>query len=200
MERADIRVCFLGDSYTLGTGDDTGLGWPGRVQAEARGRGLDLSAYNLGVRGQTGAEIAERATAEIDVRIHQRGDRRGVFLAFGANDVRMERPRDETVHVAEGLLRWAAGQGYQAFMLGLTPYTEPYIDEVRIHLTRRLAQVAGDAAVPFLDLRAVIPDWSVWHAEAKAGDGVHPNAGGYGLIADAVIAWKPWRDWLGAAG
>jgi lysophospholipase L1-like esterase len=195
----DIRVCFLGDSYVLGQGDDTGLGWVGRVQAEARGRGIELSSYNLGIRGQTGAEIAERAAAEVSVRIDQRGDRRGVVIAFGANDVRLERPIDESVRAAEGMLRWAAGQGYQALLLGPPAAVEPYIDEGRNHLSRRLAQAAQDAAVPFLDIRAAVADWSAWHREAEAGDGAHPNAEGYRRVADAFIAWKPWRDWLNAS-
>jgi lysophospholipase L1-like esterase len=195
---ADIRVCFLDDSYTLGTGDDTGLGWPGRVLAEARGRGVDLSGYNLGIRGQTGAEIAERASAEIAVRIDQRGDTRGVVVAFGANDVRLERPIEESVMALQGMLRWCAAQGSQAFALGLTPAAEPYIDEARAHLSRRLAQAARDAVIPFLDVRAAVPDWSPWHREVAAGDGAHPNAEGYRLLAEAVIAWPAWRDWLAA--
>ncbi|MEI9891258.1 MAG: GDSL-type esterase/lipase family protein [Caulobacteraceae bacterium] len=196
MNSPDIRVCFLGDSYTLGTGDAAGLGWAGRAHAEARGRGIDLSSYNLGIRGQTGAEIAERAAAEISVRIDQRGYRRGVVIAFGANDVRLERPFDESVRALQGVLRWCAGQGYQAFVLGITPAVEPHIDEVRKQLSKRLAQAAADAAVPFMDIRSAVGDWSVWHEEALAGDGIHPNAGGYGLVAEAVIAWKPWQDWL----
>ncbi len=192
----DIRVCFLGDSYTLGTGDVEGLGWAGRVHAAERGRGIDLSSYNLGIRGQIGAEIAERAAAEIDVRIAERGDRQGVVVAFGANDVRLERPLEESIRAAEGILRWAASRRYQAFLLGVTPAVEPYIDEVRIHLSRRLAQAAGDVAVPFFDTRAAISDWSAWHREAVEGDGIHPNVEGYRRVAEAFGAWKPWRDWL----
>jgi lysophospholipase L1-like esterase len=194
----DIRVCFLGDSYTLGQGDDTGLGWAGRVHAEARGRGIDFTGYTLGIRGETGAQIAERASAEISVRIDQRGDRRGVIVAFGANDVRLERPLEESVMAMRGILKWCAGQDYQAFVLGITPAVSPYIDEVRIHLGKRLAQVAADAGVPYLDVRAAVSDWSVWHREAEAGDGIHPNVQGYARVAEAVIGWKAWQDWLAA--
>ena len=35
----DLRACFFGDSLTLGQGDDSGLGWPGRVFAAARADG-----------------------------------------------------------------------------------------------------------------------------------------------------------------
>src|ERR1051325_11043218 len=83
----DLRVCFLGDSFTLGTGDDDGLGWVGRVHAAERGRGIDLTSYNLGVRGQTGAEIAARAAAEVGQRFSGRGDRFAVVISFGSNDI-----------------------------------------------------------------------------------------------------------------
>src|ERR1700742_4070022 len=96
MAGPDLRVCFLGDSFTLGTGDDDGLGWVGRVHATERGRGIDLTSYNLGVRGQTGAEIAARAHLEVSERLACKGDRQGVVVAFGTNDIRMDRPVEET--------------------------------------------------------------------------------------------------------
>src|ERR1700749_667399 len=96
MARPDLRVCFLGDSFTLGTGDDDGLGWVGRVHAAERGRGIDLTSYNLGVRGQTGAEIAAGAPAEISQRLAGKGDRRAAVIAFGTNDIYQERSVDET--------------------------------------------------------------------------------------------------------
>ena len=60
----DDRVCFLGDSYVAGVGDSAALGWAGRVVAAARAEGHDLTAYNLGVRGETGGDILARAPAE----------------------------------------------------------------------------------------------------------------------------------------
>src|SRR5262249_19732759 len=54
----DLRTCFIGDSYVAGAGDDTGLGWVGRVTARARADGYDLTAYNLGVRRDTAADAA----------------------------------------------------------------------------------------------------------------------------------------------
>jgi lysophospholipase L1-like esterase len=196
VSRPDIRVCFLGDSFTLGTGDDAGLGWAGRVHADARGRGVDLSSYNLGIRGQTGAEIAERASAEISVRIAERGERRGVVLSFGANDIRLERPLAESAQAAECVLRWAASQGYQAFVMGPPPDLDPDTDAARALMSAELGRVASMLAVPFLDVRAVLDDWSVWHHECGQGDGIHPNAEGYRRVAEVFCAWKPWRDWL----
>jgi lysophospholipase L1-like esterase len=50
--------------------------------------------------------------------------------------------------------------------------------------------------VPFLDIRARVPDWTAWHDEAGAGDGSHPGAGGYAAVAAVFEAWSAWRTWL----
>jgi acyl-CoA thioesterase-1 len=55
-----MRICFFGDSFVNGTGDDDALGWVGRAVASARHAGRDVTAYNLGVRGDTSADVAAR--------------------------------------------------------------------------------------------------------------------------------------------
>lgn len=196
MIKPDIRVCFLGDSFTLGTGDDSGLGWPGRVYAAERSRGVNLTAYNLGVRGQTGAQIAERAAGEVSVRIAERGDRRGVVICFGANDLYQDRSPSESAQALHGILQWARSEGFAAFVLAAPPLAELGLQPKQDSLNKALAQISADFAAPFLDLPAVVDDWSAWRAEAIAGDGVHPGAEGYRRVAEAFLAWSPWRDWL----
>ncbi len=197
MTPTDTRACFLGDSFMLGTGDAEGLGWVGRVLAAERGRGVDLTAYNLGVRGQTGMQVAERAAAEVPPRIAGKGERRGVVVSFGANDLYLQRPLAETLAAADGLLRWAAGEGFAFFVVGPPPDETPETDAGRRALTLEIAAVARARAAPFLDIRTAVADWSAWHGEAAAGDGVHPGAEGYRRVAAAFIAWTPWRAWLG---
>ena len=83
--RRDIRLCFLGDSFTAGAGDATGLGWVGRVTATAWARGAALTAYNLGIRRDTSAHIRRRAATEVAPRLEGAGAH-GVVLCFGVND------------------------------------------------------------------------------------------------------------------
>ena len=198
MTTPDIRVCFLGDSFILGTGDPQGLGWPGRVLAAERGRGVDLTAYNLGIRGQTGAQIAERAAAEVTARLQNRGDRQGVVICFGANDLYLGSPLSESVQAMRGLLQWANGEGYAAFVVAAPPLAEPALQPKQSDLNKAFAQVCADFAAPMLDLPTAVDDWSAWRGEAEAGDAVHPGAEGYHRAAVAVVAWHPWRDWLSA--
>lgn len=81
----DLRICFVGDSYAAGIGDSSVLGWVGRVVAEAIKGGLAVTAYNLGVRGETGPQIARRIAAEIAPRLDA-GDAKRMIVSFGAND------------------------------------------------------------------------------------------------------------------
>jgi lysophospholipase L1-like esterase len=194
----DTRVCFLGDSFTLGQGDDEGLGWVGRLFQAERGRGANLTAYNLGVRGNTGAQIAERAVAEVSARLLGQGERQGVVISFGANDLYQGRPLSESVQALQGLLRWSAGEGLQAFFIAAPPMQDPERDGLRKQLQDALVQVCRDLAVPAQDLPTAVADWSAWRAEARAGDGVHPGAEGYRRVAQAVGGWSAWRNWLDA--
>ena len=194
--RTDIRVCFIGDSFTLGTGDVEGLGWAGRVHAAERARGVDLTAYNLGVRGQTGAEIAARAAREIDERILDKGDRRGVVISFGTNDIRLDRPVEESAMALEQVLRRAALRGYTAFVMGTPSAAEPELGVLRGQLNMHLEETARRLNAPFLDIRERLADWSAWHHEADVGDGVHPGAGGYARVAEVFGSWTSWRAWL----
>ena len=41
--------------------------------------------------------------------------------------------------------------------------------------------------------------FSRWAREIAAGDGVHPNEGGYAVIGDAVENWAGWRAWIDRA-
>jgi len=196
MAQPDLRVCFLGDSFTLGTGDDDGLGWVGRVLATERGRGIDLTAYNLGVRGQTGAQIAARAPREIGERLPGRGDRCAVVVAFGSNDIFQDRPVEETASALENIVRWAAGQGCTVFVMGAPHAAEPEVDALRALYNVNLEETARRLGAPFLDVRERVADWTAWHRGAMQGDGVHPGSEGYAAVAAAFGAWLPWRRWL----
>ena len=66
---APIRVCFFGDSFVNGTGDDACLGWVGRACAAGRRNGMDLTCYNLGIRGDTSADVLRRWEHEARARL-----------------------------------------------------------------------------------------------------------------------------------
>jgi len=55
-----MRICFVGDSMTNGTGDPEYLGWVGRVMRDERTRRAELTSYNLGVRRDRSDQIRAR--------------------------------------------------------------------------------------------------------------------------------------------
>jgi acyl-CoA thioesterase-1 len=191
----DKRICFLGDSFTLGQGDPAGLGWPGRVLASALAEGQNLTAYNLGVRGDTAAQVALRAKAETDARFRS-GDAKAVVFSFGTNDLSLERPLEETLEALDALLEWAGAEGYAAFVLPPPTFLEGGPAYRAGIMTDAFADSCHRYGAPFLDTRTAGIDWASWWGEARAGDGIHPAAGAYESLARAFCEWDAWKVWL----
>ena len=53
----DVGLVFIGASLVAGVGDPKGQGWVSRVVGRTQHPDLELTAYNLGVRGDTSEEI-----------------------------------------------------------------------------------------------------------------------------------------------
>ena len=77
-----LRICFIGDSVTAGTGDDMFQGWAGRLCEMAWDEGHDVTGYNLGIRGETSPMIAARWRAECTPRLPD-GVPAALVFAFG---------------------------------------------------------------------------------------------------------------------
>jgi len=195
-----MRLCFIGDSLVNGTGDPTCLGWVGRVSASARRRGHDLTVYNLGIRRDTSVDIAARWQEETARRLPADDDGRLVF-SFGANDCLTANgaPRvaaDASLAHARAVLAPAARR-HPTLMLGPAPL---YVGDAgpRVGLlSRAFAALCGELGVSFLDLYTPLSAIGLWRLETSIGDGAHPGAAGYALIADLVEGWPPWRQWFG---
>ena len=88
-----IRIGFVGDSITHGTGDETLLGWPYRIGQAEDGRGHDDTVYNLGIRADTSELGQARWLAECRARLIPAIDSATVF-AIGINDSAHEKSVD----------------------------------------------------------------------------------------------------------
>jgi acyl-CoA thioesterase-1 len=82
-EKLMKRICFVGASTTEEMGDPSGRGWVGNT---AIVKNQTAACYNLGVRGQTIFQIADRAAAECNSRIleYQSG---GIVLGCALNEI-----------------------------------------------------------------------------------------------------------------
>lgn len=206
-----LRICFVGDSITTGTGDDTYLGWPGRLCAAERARGHDLTHYNLGIRGDTTPMIAKRWRAECEARLPAEFPAALVF-AFGINDT-AEEPSGLRVNPEDSarLARTVLGEAARwkpTLMIGPTPVDEAKMPtrfgpvsrdmkNARIATASRILEgVAAEVGVPYLDLYSPLAEDAEFRKSMLAGDGVHPTADGYAIMAARIGAWSGWRRWL----
>ncbi len=207
-----LRICFVGDSITTGTGDERYQGWPGRLCAAEHAKGHDVTAYNLGVRGDTSPLIAERWRAECQARLPDEFPGALIF-AFGVNDTVEEggKRRVESADTAETARRiLTAAAGWKpTLMIGPAPIIEarmpmkigPLVRDLKniriATLSRILDGIAAEAGVPYLDLYTRLTDDTVWAKALAAGDGVHPSAEGYQRLAEIIGTWPAWRAWFG---
>ncbi|MFC3230182.1 GDSL-type esterase/lipase family protein [Marinibaculum pumilum] len=196
-----MRICFFGDSFVNGTGDDACLGWVGRLCAQARASGRDLTLYNLGIRRDSSADIAARWAAEARCRLPVGVEGRLVF-SFGANDCaddgegKRRLPASASLGHARAILGAAVATA-PTLMVGPPPVGTEEADARIAALSVQLAELCGSLSIAYLPVIGPLSDCRSWRAEAAAGDGAHPNSGGYAALAALVAAWPAWQDWVG---
>jgi acyl-CoA thioesterase-1 len=194
----DVRICFFGDSFTNGTHDESYLGWPARVCSALP---LQVTHYNLGIRGNTALDI-ERRWSDEAARRWKPGTESRLFFSFGTNDASLE---DGAPRVAQAESVAAAGRilsaakracpvlfsGPPAATLEGQGSSLPRLAA----LSRAYQTLAHELEVPYLDLFTPTRDDDAWHAAVQRGDGVHPGAAGYVRLARLVSDWPAWRAW-----
>ena len=67
----------------------------------------------------------------------------------------------------------------------------------RSALSQALGDLCARLGVPWLPLFEAVSASPAWRAEAAAGDGSHPGAGGYAALADHLLGQAAFRAWLG---
>lgn len=193
----DRRVLFFGDSFVAGAGDPRGCGWVGRVTAAC----WPLTPYNLGVRGETSVQVAARWQAEAWPRLRA-GARSAVVFGVGANDACGDAPGEpprvplERSRTAlSELLDAAALLELPAFVVGPPPVGESRADARVRELTAAFGELCDARGTPYVPVAERLLRSGTWLAEAAAGDGAHPGAGGYDELAELILAGG-FGDWL----
>ncbi len=192
--RRAVGVVFVGDSLTLGYGDGKALGWVGRVVSRSQHADLDLTAYNLGVRGADSGDVAARWRAECSPRWVDIPERR-LVIAVGLNDLRRNLTTARSRLNLANVLDDAAAAGIAAFVVGLTPTLDDALNTRIDVLAQAQADVCVRRGVPYVDCYRPLVDHDQWRSDLAAGDGVHPGQAGYSLVAWLVLHGG-WRAWL----
>ncbi|MGW4241519.1 GDSL-type esterase/lipase family protein [Nocardia sp. NPDC004722] len=198
----DLRVCFIGESFVAGVGDQKCLGWAGRLAARAIAAGQPLTYYNLGIRRENSTELAARWEAECALRLPAGSDCR-VVISTGVNDTQFEdgRPRvelEDSVRNLAAILRAARERGWQTMVVAPPPNVDDAHNARILALDTRYADLCEEVKVPYLRTHHPLRENPVWMREVTAGDGYHPGAPGYDEFA-ALLA-PHWLLWLADPG
>jgi lysophospholipase L1-like esterase len=199
-EKKDIRLCFIGDSFINGLGDQAYLGWTGRLCNAAADRGYPVTYYNLGIRGDTSSNIEQRWLQEVTLRLPT-GCNRGVVFSFGANDTALEHGKP-VMALASSMISTrrilnTAKLRYPVLMIGPPPTAEPERNQAIQELSAQYTLLCEELGVPYLDSFTALSMSLSWQAAvADVGDGAHPNASGYAEWARLVWKWSGWAKFI----
>ncbi len=189
------RICFIGDSFVNGTGDEKALGWVGRLCALASQQGLDLTYYNLGIRGNTSKDVLTRIDSEVPLRLGKAIDER-IVLSFGVNDTLLEEgvPRvatDESVVNLKEIIQLIQVK-YKILIVGPLPVNDNE-QNLRIKsINTAYKLVAETYEIPFIDVFEQLKSNQSYQQEINGNDGAHPKSKGYETITQLIIDSGKW--------
>ncbi|WP_234043039.1 GDSL-type esterase/lipase family protein [Streptomyces marianii] len=184
------RVCFLGDSIVLGVGDPTHRGWVGHVPRLAAGAGVDLTAYNLGIRGQTTPLIAERFPEALARLPQGQGH---LVVSGGINDTdlaggRVRSTTAESVAALRRLLGAASSAGIDTLVVSPTPVADAGHQRRLEGLSEAFSALTTAMGVPYVDVMSILSSRREWGEAMTVGDGYHPAERGYRHLASTIWA------------
>jgi lysophospholipase L1-like esterase len=191
----DVALVFLGASMVAGVGDPKGQGWVTRVVGRTQHPDLALTAYNLGVRGDTTADLLGRWKSECAPRWVGRSEKR-VVVSIGGNDavsgVSLARHRLNLANILDD----AASAGIGTFVVSPAPTDDAEVNEKLDVLVEAQGDVCSRRGVPFVDCFSPLLGHEQWQSDLAASSVPHhPGQAGYGLIAWLVLH-NGWYDWL----
>lgn len=191
----DVGLVFVGASLVAGVGDPKGQGWVTRVVGRTQHPDLELTAYNLGVRGSTSGDLLDRWKEECPPRWDGRTEKR-LVVSVGGNDIvsgiTLARHRLNLANVLDD----AASGGIGTFVVSPPPTDDPEINAQLEVLVEAQADVCARREVPFVDCFRPLMGHDQWQQDLAASRVPHhPGQAGYGLIAWLVLH-NGWYDWL----
>ncbi|MCM1981367.1 GDSL-type esterase/lipase family protein [Lyngbya confervoides BDU141951] len=202
------KVVAIGDSLTYGYGDPVGGGWVDRLKRDWMSSTPSAPVlYNLGVRGDTIAQIHHR----FEFEFQQRGELRHrppqtLIFSFGVNDsarLGHSRGRHRTPFEAFqghlGTLLDQACQLAQVLFVGMVPVDErqmPFMDAFFLtqedqYLYKEATRLAcQERQVPYLDVFEIWRQRGAdWLVQQLCDDGLHPNSRGYLHLYQDIVHW-----------
>lgn len=189
----DTRICFIGDSFVNGTGDETMLGWAGRLCADARQQGHDITYYNLGICRNTSTDILQR-WSEIEKRQQADCDNR-IVLSCGVNDTTLENGalRVEFETSLQNMRDlFARMQSAPGLVIGSPPVDDDQQNQRIQALSNAMKLETEKVGLPFIPLFDGLIQDKAYLAEIAQNDGAHPKAFGYNKMTRLILDSGKW--------
>ncbi|MBB3542745.1 MULTISPECIES: arylesterase [unclassified Rhizobium] len=171
-----ISLVGFGDSLMAGYQLPPGDGFPEKLQASLKAKGVDISIANAGVSGDT----TTGGLARIDWSIPDGTD--GVILELGANDALRGIPPQESEKNLDQMIARLKERGIAVLLVGMLAPPNMGGDYAAQFnsIYQKLAQKHGVALYPFF-LDGVAVD-----AGLKLDDGMHPNSRGIDVMVERM--------------
>ena len=190
----DIRICFIGDSFVNGTGDEAALGWAGRLCAMANASDIPVTYYNLGIRQNTSKDILLRWESECTLRLPNSCDGR-IVLSCGVNDTSIENGKVrvnsvESCSNVRAILRGA--KQYTVLMVGPPPVLDDEQNARIESLSLAFARETKALGVSYIDLFSALCSDDGYKREVAGNDGSHPRSEGYSKMARIIGSSSSW--------
>jgi acyl-CoA thioesterase-1 len=174
------RVLAFGDSLFAGYGLQDGEGYPERLEAALRARGINARIANAAVSGDTTAAARQRFVFALN---SQPAPPQLVIICLGGNDMLRALPADETRANLEAMLAELDSRGIPALVMSMLSPPNLGADYRGKFDTiyPALAKQHDAALVPFF-LQSVIG-----RPELIQADHLHPTAAGIETIVAATL-------------
>ncbi|CCM77643.1 arylesterase [Rhizobium mesoamericanum] len=171
-----ISLVGFGDSLMAGYQLPPGDGFPEKLQAALKAKGVDVSIANAGVSGDT----TTGGLARIDWSVPDSTD--GVILELGANDALRGIPPEESEKNLEQMIARLKERGIAVLLVGMRAPPNMGGDyAARFNqIYQKLAQKHGVALYPFF------LDGVALEAGLKLEDGMHPNSKGVDVMVEKM--------------
>jgi acyl-CoA thioesterase-1 len=174
------RILAIGDSLFAGYGLQDGEGYPERLEAALRARGINARLANAGVSGDTTAGGLQRLAFTLD---SQSQPPELVLISLGGNDMLRGLPPEQTRQNLDAMLAELDKRGIPVVLMGML--APPNMgSEYRAKFDQvypALARQHGAKLVPFF-LQPVVD-----RPDLVQKDHIHPTAIGIDAIVKATV-------------
>jgi acyl-CoA thioesterase-1 len=172
-----VRIVAFGDSLTAGYGLPPGAGFPARLEAALKAKGLDVVVADAGASGDT----STAALARLDWSVPQETD--AVIVEIGANDALRGIAPELTRDNLDAIVGRLRARGLPVLVAGMR--APPNMGEAYVTafdaIYPDVAAKHGALLYPFF-LDGVAAERSL-----NLADGMHPTAAGIDVIVGRIL-------------